>query len=143
MINSAFCHFVAFTSHWGSAGLEDNCSSRFLRATEVRYRGNTCYIVRPNQQCVTYRNCRRRRGPCAYGGVITKGKRSFLHGVFRRQILDKGKDPCYGTSMSSSTCLPDGYRTFYVWIYCDYYGFRLINIELPQCCSCKKYNNCY
>lgn len=62
MINSAFCHFVAFTSHWGSAGLEDNCSSRFLRATEVRYRGNTCYIVRPNQQCVTYRNCRRRRG---------------------------------------------------------------------------------
>lgn len=45
--------------------------------------------------------------------------------------------------MLFSICFLDGYRIFYVWIYCDYYGFRLINIELLQCCLCKKYNNCY
>lgn len=49
-------------------------------------------------------------------------------------------DPCYGTSMSSSACLPDGYRTFQV--YCDFSGFKLISMRLLQYCSCKRYNRC-
>lgn len=83
--------------------------------------------------------------PCA-GRNISKrpiaDRRSLPVLVSRRRVSPK-EDPCDGAYMRSSTCLPDGYRTFPVWIYCDYCGLKLINLELPQCCSCKRYNKCY
>ncbi|XP_022310526.1 uncharacterized protein LOC111115906 [Crassostrea virginica] len=112
-------------NHWGSEGLSDSCPSEYLRATQVRRWGILWYIVRPNVQCVTYRKCYTTKN-CATASSVGGRKRSPIQ--------------CsYG---SDSTCLPDGYRTFQVWIYCSLYGFRLVDLELPQCCSCKRYNSC-
>lgn len=73
---------------------------------------------------------------CAAGGGGNGGNETTL------RSSSAGGDPCYGKSMSSSICLPDGYRTFGVWIYCDYNGFKLISMILLQYCSCKRYNWC-
>lgn len=84
--------------------------------------------------------------PCAGGTGITKlpiVERGSLPVLVSRRRVSPKEDPCDSVYMRSSTCLPDGYRTFPVWIYCNYCGLKLINLELPQCCSCKRYNKCY
>lgn len=52
--------------------------------------------------------------------------RRSVPALLSRRGANPREGPCDGASMSSSTCLPDGYRTFQVWIFCDYCHFRLI-----------------
>lgn len=37
---------------------------------------------------------------------------------------------CDGKFLFFCNCFLDGFRVFKVWIYCDFCGFKLINLEL-------------
>ncbi|XP_065926216.1 uncharacterized protein [Magallana gigas] len=54
----------------------------------------------------------------------------------------EGKSGCLENDASKSECLMDSFRQFDTWIYCENCGFRLVQLRLPQCCTCSKYEEC-
>uniref|UniRef100_A0A8W8M3U1 Uncharacterized protein n=1 Tax=Magallana gigas TaxID=29159 RepID=A0A8W8M3U1_MAGGI len=84
--------------------------------------------------------CYPKRDCCTSGNEMET--RSVAHDPINGGSERSKAETCDGKSLSSCNCLQDGFRAFKVWIYCDFCGFKLINLELPQCCSCKRYNKC-
>nr|XP_022338877.1 uncharacterized protein LOC111134271 [Crassostrea virginica] len=104
---SLYCGDTYFTP----VGLENICPSNIAYPTSVIYRGQTCYIVKPEKQCLTYVKCASKAG-------------------------------CSNAETPSSTCLMSYFRSFNVWVYCEDCGFKLIELSLPQCCTCNSYQKC-
>lgn len=99
---------------FATLGLQSSCPSELSFPTKVKFLGKRCYVVQPEKQCVTYAKCSE-KSPCHNG---------------------------FGTGSERSKCLQDNFRTFHVWVYCERFGFRLIQLNLPQCCSCNKFSLC-
>ncbi|XP_048767068.2 uncharacterized protein LOC125674070 [Ostrea edulis] len=102
----------AYDYHYN--GQDETCPTELKLVTKVYIGKEWCDVAKPDYQCVTAASC------------------------------SKPKDYCAGNQKwpKSSSCLEAGFRYFRVWVYCYSCGFKLIKLNLPQCCSCRKVVMC-